>query len=83
MLAGLMLAAAGQAMIVAAPSGASTGDTLVVRRLEHAVGAPGRAPFFRWAEVGRVRVGAVRGDGTAEVVLVRGSFAPGDRVTTE
>jgi hypothetical protein len=87
MIAGLMmLVGVGQ---VAAPGlvrvtePVSVGTTLKARRLEPAVGAPGRAPFFRWSEAGRLRVVGVRADGTAEVALVRGQVAAGDRVEVD
>jgi hypothetical protein len=93
MIAGLMLlaaAAAGQ-VIEAGTEGAlvrpakaiSVGDTLVVRRLEPLPGPPGRAPFFRWSHAAKVRVTAVRANGTAEVALLHGRVAVGDRVTAD
>ncbi|NNM76558.1 hypothetical protein HJG53_06535 [Sphingomonas sp. ID1715] len=89
MITGLVisLAAIGQVIAVddgratVRPSGAvAVGDMLVTHRLEPASGAPGRAPFFRWSKAAKVRVTAVRPDGTAEVALVRGRVAAGDRV---
>lgn len=92
MLAGtmLLLAAAGQVVqadatsaVVRAEAPVQVGDTLEVRRLEPAAGAPGRAPFYRWTKAAKVRVTALRPDGMAEVALVRGSLAAGDRVVAD
>lgn len=92
MLAGMMLllAAAGQVVqadatsaVVRAEAPVQIGDTLEVRRLEPAAGAPGRAPFYRWTKAAKVRVTALRPNGTAEVALVRGRVAAGNRVVAD
>lgn len=92
MLAGLMVLvlASGQVVetgnggaVVRASEPVSVGDTLVVRRLEPAAGAPGRAPFYRWTKAAKVRVTALRPDGTAEVALLHGRVAEGDRVLAD
>ena len=92
MIAGLMLFAAATGQVIETradgalvkPAGTvAIGDTLAVQRLEPASGAPGRAPFFRWSKAAKVRVVAVRPDGTAEVALVRGRLAAGDRVVAD
>lgn len=87
MFAAMMLFAAGQVIaaddgtaVVRAGSATRVGQTLTVHRLEHAPGAPGRAPFFRMSWAGKARVTAVRPDGTAEVALASGKIAAGDRV---
>lgn len=92
MLAALMILMAGAGQVVQADATSAVvraqapvqiGDTLEVRRLEPAAGAPGRAPFYRWTKAARVRVTALRPDGTAEVALLRGSLAAGDRVVAD
>lgn len=63
------------------PAGSvEVGQVLNVRRLEPTPGAPGRLPLFQWSKAGKVRVTAVRPDGAAEVALVQGRIAAGDRV---
>ncbi len=92
MLAGLMFVALASGHIVEAGNGTalvrasssvSVGEVLVVRRLAPAAGAPGRAPFFQWTKAAKVRVTALRPDGMAEVALVRGRIAAGDRVAAD
>lgn len=89
MITALMLFAAAAGHIVEADANAGVvraavplqvGDTLIVKRLEPARGAPGRAPYFRWSKAGEARVTAMRPDGMAEVALVKGRWSPGDRV---
>ena len=92
MIAGLMLFAVSTGQVIEShadvavvrPSKPVTvGETLAVQRLESAPGAPGRAPFFRWSKAAKVRVTALRPDGTAEVALVRGRVVAGDRVIAD
>ena len=92
MFAGLMLLAAASGhvvetgpdiMVVRVAHAVQPGDTLVVKKLEPAFGPPGRLPFFQWSKAAKLRVTAVRADGHAEVALVHGSAAPGDRVEAD
>ncbi|HEV2568961.1 hypothetical protein [Sphingomonas sp.] len=92
MISALMLFAAatgqvietrGDGALVRPSRAVAVGETLAVQRLEPAPGAPGRAPFFRWSKAAKVRVTALRSDGTAEVALVRGRLAAGDRVVVD
>jgi hypothetical protein len=92
MFGGLLLMAAATGQVIGTGQGSAVllptrpvtvGETLAVHRLEHATGAPGRAPFFRWARAAQVRVTALRPDGIAEVALVSGRLAAGERVRTE
>ena len=92
MLAGLMVLALASGQVVETGNGGAVvrpsepvgvGDSLVVRRLEPAAGAPGRAPFYRWTKAAKMRVTALRPNGTAEVALVRGRVAAGDRVVAD
>jgi hypothetical protein len=78
---GLVIAADGGAAVVRSTAPVEVGQVLTVKRLEPVSGAPGRAPFFRWSRTGEVRVAAVRSDGVAEVALISGKAARGDRVS--
>lgn len=86
MFAAMMLLAAGHVIasdgssVVVQANGIAVGQVLTVQRLEHATGAPGRAPFFRWSQAGKARVTAVRADGRAEVAVVSGEALAGDRI---
>ena len=92
MLAEMMLfaAVAGQVLtahdgraVVRPASQVAPGEVLTVKRLTPASGAPGRAPFFQWSKAAKVRVVAVRPNGTAEVAVVRGKVVAGDRVVAD
>lgn len=78
---GQVIAADGGAAVVRSSAPVEVGQVLTVKRLEPVPGAPGRAPFFRWSRTGEARVTAVRPDGVAEVSLISGRAAPGDRVS--
>ena len=89
MFSGLMLFGAAVGQVISAGDGSAlvrpahavaVGDMLTVRRLEPTPGAPGRLPLFQWSKAGKARVTGIRTDGTAEVALVGGRAAAGDRI---
>ena len=80
LFAAQVIAAQGNMAVVRPAANVEVGQTLGVQRLEHAPGAPGRAPFFLWSRTGEARVIAVRPDGTADVELLSGRIAAGDRI---
>lgn len=80
LFAAQVIAAQGNMAVVRSASNLEVGQRLGVQRLEHAPGAPGRAPFFRWSRTGEARVTAVRPDGMTDVELLSGRIAAGDRV---
>ena len=81
--AGQVIEADAQAGLVRSTASLRVGDTLVVKRLEPMPGPPGRLPFFRWVKAGQVQVTALRPGGKAEVALIKGRLAAGNRVDAD
>lgn len=79
---GEVIQAQGAQALVCVGSKSEPGRVHKVQRLEPAAGAPGRHPYFSWAEIGRVRIDRVDGR-VAEATLIRGSAKAGYKVALD